>query len=204
MRDFCGELRFLCAAYLKDAGIETRGENICVRNADCEAAYAVRDGLYPILPDTTELWLGQVVQAGNRICFLLSDKFYYDAASHIIDENPPVGDSDIGGFDDKTAYARARMRMLARKHYSGNVRFPPDARRAVWRAICARSPDISPSLREKYLDEAATLALAIGRGVPLRDRQKYRDSCALAAACLERLLNDKIYIFEQGDENPCN
>lgn len=182
MRDLCGEVCELCVSYLARTGLKAERSDICVRNADCEAAYAMRDGFAPILPLFSHFWFIQPLQKGNRICFFLSEGFYRDAASHIIKEAVPPPDDDIS---DKLSYARARMRMLERKH---GENFPPDARMALWRSLTAHTAELSATAREKRLGEAAELALSIGRGIPLRERQSYMEGCGLAAGCILRLL----------------
>ena len=186
MRDFCVEVCGICRAYLENilpGGV--RGK-ICVQNADCEAAFALCENEAPQLPPVGHAWFESPALCGNRICFFLSEAFYREAAAHIVKEPLPAPD---GTVQSETDYARARMRMLARKR--GDA-FPPAARRALWRALSAHTADVSAALRQKRLRDAAALSLSLGRDIPLRERQGYMQGCGTAAACLTRLLNETI------------
>ena len=185
MRDYCKELRLTLCEMLQSVKIAATPSGLCLCCADCEAAFALRFGQRPPqTKDIKHLWIAAAETRGNRICFILHEAFYREAAAHILcDELPPLPAT----IDGPVSYARARMCMLARK---GGDSFDESLRNALWRALYANESGISRQERGKRMRTAAKSALMIGENIPLGGRQAYFSGCGMAAACLARLLYD--------------
>ena len=127
----------------------------------------------------------EAVLRGVHICFALTDAAY-TALIHAV-----MNDAQLPALPEDTErllpYAVARMRMLARKESAGC----PDStevRRALW--LCFGIAEAGLSCRELQARaaRAARAVLAIGRGMPARERAELLSRCGDVGGCAARLL----------------
>ena len=194
--------REAAAALLRRAGIASAQDEdlrACAEGYELSSALAQRLGIAPekcllavraAEAEAPALLCGakmcsEAVLRGGHICFALTDAAY-TALIHAV-----MNDAQLPALPEDTErllpYAVARMRMLARKESAGC----PDStevRRALW--LCFGIAEAGLSCRELQARaaRAARAVLAIGRGMPARERAELLSRCGDVGGCAARLL----------------